>query len=816
MADPNLSEEDKRIIGLHIQEKLNRLEITQHNKARDHLATKIHLESESAASKFWAQSGKEQKPRDTIIELKTLDSDSANPTYESRSDKMAELAKNYYDNLQDDGLAPSEEREKALETVLNSIKIKLGPTDKLELENNLTENNIEEVLRLLPNGKAPGTDGAPYELWKWVNEKSKLASKGSKEVDTSFNFIKCLTTVYNDIENHGVAENSCFAEGLLNPLHKKKDKRDISNYRPITLLNCDYKAFTKALALKLARTVPFIIHKNQAGFVPGRSITDQIRLTQMIMEYAEVEEINGVIVALDQEKAYDKIAHDYLWKVLEKFNIPIKFIETIKSLYKGAETSIMINGEISPKFKVTHGVRQGDPLSCLLFDIAIEPLAEMLRQSDLTGFKAKDMAYRIVVTMFADDTTVYLTEKDDFNTLTDILQCWCKASGAKFNTSKTEIIPIGVKEYRENILTTRKISDSQECLPENIDIARDGKATRILGAWIGNDTNEQAIWSPILDKVENALQRWEKWHPTIEGRKIIIQRTVGSMSQYLTTAQGMPKEVEDLLMKMTRKFAWDSGGNNSVSMDILYSPIREGGKNILNLRDRNDAIELKWLKGLLAPLPERPQWAFFAHALIAKAAQSSPIVRPEAKINTFLQTWDPSPKRLPTHLKRIFKTAKKYNLRWEAISVEPEVARQLPIWFHLGASDNIKKLNNHLYANCLRDNHKVRSVGELETLTRRQDPLHRKHKECPCHHCALDRTILCKKPFKCQQLAKDLLTCILPKWNPETSTTPYSLHISPEQIPSNRETDKSKAPIMFDPTFPSPKSIDEGFRVFAA
>ncbi|KIK32407.1 hypothetical protein CY34DRAFT_27226 [Suillus luteus UH-Slu-Lm8-n1] len=173
----------------------------------------------------------------------------------------------------------------------------------------------------------------------------------------------------------------------------------------------------------------------------------------------------------------------------------------------------------------------------------------MLRKSGLTGFKAKEMAYRIVVTMFADDTTVYLTENDNYTTLTDILQLWCTVSGAKFNTSKTEIIPIGMKEYREHILTTRKLNKTQDCIPEDIDLAKDSKATRILGVWIGNRTDKQAIWSPILDKIENTLQRWEKWHPTIEGRKIIIQCTIGGMSQYLTTAQGMPKDIEDLLVK---------------------------------------------------------------------------------------------------------------------------------------------------------------------------------------------------------------------------------------------------------------------------
>lgn len=356
LADRNLSEEDRQIVSLQIQEELNHLEIIQHECARDHLTTKIRIESESATSKFWAKSGKDQKPRDSIIELRDINSPSDNPVYEHRSDRMAEIVRDYYNELQHDGIATKDEKDAALNAVLNTVTIKLPAADRSELEHKLTKANIEEVLHLLPNGKALGIDGVPYELWKWIHQKSKSISANSKEGDPPFEFAECLIAVYNNIELHGVAPNSCFAEGLLNPLHKKNDRREIANYRPITLLNCDYKAFTKALALKLARTIPSIIHENQAGFVPGRSITDQIRLTQMIMEYAKVKEVNGVIVTLDQEKVYDKIAHNYLWKVLEKFDLPENFINTVKSLYKDAETSVIINGEISSKFKVMRGV----------------------------------------------------------------------------------------------------------------------------------------------------------------------------------------------------------------------------------------------------------------------------------------------------------------------------------------------------------------------------------------------------------------------------------------------------------------------------
>lgn len=243
--------------------------------------------------------------------------------------------------------------------------------------------------------------------------------------------------VYNDVERWGVVSDTEFCEGWLLLLHKKNDPRVVGNHRPITLLNCDYKIFTKALSLKLAATAPSVIHRDQAGFVPGRSIIDQVKLTEAIINYAEFEEENGVIVALDQEKAYDRIQHKYLLASLEQANFPNHFINIVRTLYSDAYTSVIINGVKSSRYKVTRGVRQGDPLSCLLFNLAIEPLAQMIRKSELKGFKCVGREYRVIVSLFADDTTVYLSEKDKYSDLDNILKLWCRASGAKFNISKT-------------------------------------------------------------------------------------------------------------------------------------------------------------------------------------------------------------------------------------------------------------------------------------------------------------------------------------------------------------------------------------------
>jgi hypothetical protein len=121
------------------------------------------------------------------------------------------------------------------------------------------------------------------------------------------------------------------------------------------------------------------------------------------MSYAETKEENGLIIALDQEKAYDKISHEYIWETLKRFGIPTHFINTIASLYNTATMVVIINRIVSTPYKVNRGMRQGDPLSCLLFDLAIEALATTIR-SGLTGYDIPGLSSKLICSLFADDT----------------------------------------------------------------------------------------------------------------------------------------------------------------------------------------------------------------------------------------------------------------------------------------------------------------------------------------------------------------------------------------------------------------------------
>jgi len=152
-------------------------------------------------------------------------------------------------------------------------------------------------------------DGCPYELWKKLtteHEKRKTENK------PSFDITQTLTEVLQDIQIHGVDTRMDFTLGWMCPIYKKNDPTEVSNYRPITLLNTDYKLLTKVLAMQLMEEVQKMIHMDQVGFIPKHLIFSHIRLANAIINYAEITEEAGAIIALDQEKAYNKIKHDYL------------------------------------------------------------------------------------------------------------------------------------------------------------------------------------------------------------------------------------------------------------------------------------------------------------------------------------------------------------------------------------------------------------------------------------------------------------------------------------------------------------------------
>src|SRR3954470_18259661 len=178
----------------------------------------------------------------------------------------------------------------------------------------------------------------------------------------------------------------------------------------------------------------------------------------------------GILAFLDQKKAYDRVDHQFMVKVLLKMGFPPCFVDTIAMVYQDAHSSVLVNGHQSPEFAINRGVRQGDPLSCLLFICVIETLAKAL-QKEMPGIILPDGS-RATHSMFADDTKVIMNNTNELPLMLDTLQRYERASGAKLNMSKSSLLAIG------SLQTPTTLS--------LIPWAADGEPVTYLGGLIGN------------------------------------------------------------------------------------------------------------------------------------------------------------------------------------------------------------------------------------------------------------------------------------------------------------------------------------------
>ena len=127
-----------------------------------------------------------------------------------------------------------------------------------------------------------------------------------------------LLTVFTDFQRLSRLPDS-FRTGIVTLLHKKDDKTDLKNWRPITLLNFDCKLFSKLLANRMSMVLGEVIHPDQTCAIPERKITDSLVLIRDTICYARDRNIRLVVINVDFEKAFDRVSHQYLFRVLQKW-----------------------------------------------------------------------------------------------------------------------------------------------------------------------------------------------------------------------------------------------------------------------------------------------------------------------------------------------------------------------------------------------------------------------------------------------------------------------------------------------------------------
>ena len=173
-----------------------------------------------------------------------------------------------------------------------------------------------------------------------------------------------------------------------------------------------HKIITKTLANRLQNVLHEIIAEEQTCGIPTRSIFSNLSLYRNVIEHSQKKKTKGFLISLDQEKAFDRVNHQFLYRVMEKMNFGNIFIDWIKTIYFHNESFIMLNGHMSLPVIIKRGVRQGCPISALLYLLVAEVLAEMIRQDKtIKGYPLTGSKLSVKLSQYADDTSLIQLDK---------------------------------------------------------------------------------------------------------------------------------------------------------------------------------------------------------------------------------------------------------------------------------------------------------------------------------------------------------------------------------------------------------------------
>ena len=449
--------------------------------------------------------------------------------------------------------------------------------EDLELASDVTEEELRKTL-LECVDSAPGPDGIPYSI------------------------IGLLWATYGPILT--AAWRHSLISGTLAPSHKVsylklipkagKNLEKLTNWRPISLSNCDHKIITKTYARRMSEKLKSKLGGGQTAYLKGRLINDNLRAILCTMEIAKLEEVEGLIVALDAKKAFDSVSHDYIEMCLRNFGCS-SFIPIFRTLYKDLETDILINGKIVKGFKVRRGVKQGDALSCILFIICMEPLLRNIeRNRNIRPLRSTVLSTDLPKTYsYADD--VSCTISSDGGSLRALFREYerlTRMSGLELNADKTELMLMRDGAER---------SYNVEYLNRSYDVST-SESIKLNGLILHRDKDEMRTQNvkSATEKMDAHFKKWARRNLSTLGR-ILIAKSFG-ISQIIYLMQTIDLKANDYKMinAILYKFIWNrhymaAKAPERVKREIVNKPVKFGGYGMLDVIKLDESLKIKAL-----------------------------------------------------------------------------------------------------------------------------------------------------------------------------------------------------------------------------
>ncbi|CAI7901125.1 unnamed protein product, partial [Closterium sp. NIES-54] len=341
----------------------------------------------------------------------------------------------------------------------SSVRWKPLPSKRLDaeavagLDVDWTEAEVKQAFKALANGKSPGKDGLPKEVFEWNWD---VLGKEFLRMARSFADTASLPASIKEVVT------------IL--LHKRGEKDNMDNNRPITLLNSTHKLLARVVADRMKPSLHKVISEEQYGSIPGRRISDAIEVVAYVIEAAKKGNEDWYMLLVDFRKAFDSMSRSFLFTVLLEMGFPERFVSWVEGLHKDTKTRLLINCWLSEAVSVKSGVRQGCPLAPYLFLCAVEPLAQEAARRKLGLYNKANQ--RLVYVGYADDKTLFLDGKRQIAQAEKLMDFFASLSRLKTDRDKSVVLPIGHNlGRRPGTLGGFKWAKADE-------------AERVLGVWV--------------------------------------------------------------------------------------------------------------------------------------------------------------------------------------------------------------------------------------------------------------------------------------------------------------------------------------------
>jgi hypothetical protein len=450
----------------------------------------------------------------------------------------------------------------------------------LWLEREVTSDEIKRCVWDCDGSKSPGPDGFNFKFyklaWDFIAEDlfdliTEFFRTGSMPKGVNLSFITLVP--------------------------KKKVTSEFKEYRPISLIHGIYKIIAKILSSRLKEVIGSLISDNQTAFIADRQIVDGFMVANEVVYDLKSSRRSGLIFKVDFQKAFDSVLWDYIDEVMTYMGFGIKWRGWISSCLSTGQVSVLVNGSPSPEFKVGRGIRQGDPLSPFLFNIAAEGLSVLFqRAANSNIFRGIDFGSNNFLShlQYADDTLVFMPASlHALQSVKRVLRWFALCSGLHINFFKSSLIGINVDD---------------SCLDEfakSVFCRHDSLPCNYLGMPLGSNPRRISTWKPIIDKFRKKLTSWKGRMLSMAGRICLIKSVLNSLPLYFMSIFLMPKGVCRLLTSIQRKFLWSGTVKMRKICKVQWSVVvrdkDRGGLGIGSLIAKNKAMLFKWIWRLSLP-----------------------------------------------------------------------------------------------------------------------------------------------------------------------------------------------------------------------